>query len=136
VTAGIRSEPIGSIVLRRIGTRSACSSPPQQVHGNTRDTTLLSPDGFSLDNFYLARCGADEVQLDLLADYQSNIALIGQSTRDQLGHLALAPCQGVYRRGPLWFLSHCFLHCQGFLNGLFQTQTAPGTPGLRKRQGT
>lgn len=35
----------------------------------------VSPDGYSLDNFYLARPGADEVQLDLLGDYKSNVAL-------------------------------------------------------------
>ena len=29
----------------------------------------------SLDNFYLARPGADEVQLDLFGDYKSNVAL-------------------------------------------------------------
>ena len=28
-----------------------------------------------LDNFYLARPGADEVQLDLFGDYKSNVAL-------------------------------------------------------------
>jgi pimeloyl-ACP methyl ester carboxylesterase len=39
------------------------------------DTTLVSPDGYSLDNFYLARPGADEVQLDLFRDYKSNVAL-------------------------------------------------------------
>jgi pimeloyl-ACP methyl ester carboxylesterase len=39
------------------------------------DTTLVSPDGQNLDNFYLTRPGADEVQLDLFGDYQSNIAL-------------------------------------------------------------
>src|SRR2546429_7922253 len=32
-------------------------------------------DGYSLDNFYLARPGADEVQLDLFGDYKSNVAL-------------------------------------------------------------
>jgi pimeloyl-ACP methyl ester carboxylesterase len=37
--------------------------------------TAVSPDGYSLDNFYLARPGADEVQLDLLGDYKSNVAL-------------------------------------------------------------
>src|SRR4029450_6040260 len=31
--------------------------------------------GYSLDNFYLARPGADEVQLDLFGDYKSNVAL-------------------------------------------------------------
>src|SRR5215469_11334536 len=39
------------------------------------DATTVSPDGYSLDNFYLARPGADEVQLDLFADYKSNVAL-------------------------------------------------------------
>ncbi len=39
------------------------------------DTSLVSPDGYSLDNFYLARPGADEVQLDLLLDYASNVAM-------------------------------------------------------------
>jgi pimeloyl-ACP methyl ester carboxylesterase len=39
------------------------------------DTTMVSPDGQSLDNFYLARPGADEVQLDLFGDYKSNVAL-------------------------------------------------------------
>jgi pimeloyl-ACP methyl ester carboxylesterase len=35
----------------------------------------VSPDGYALDNFYLARPGAHEVQLDLFADYKSNVAL-------------------------------------------------------------
>lgn len=39
------------------------------------DPTAVSPDGYSLDNFYLARLGADEVQLDLFGDYKSNVAL-------------------------------------------------------------
>jgi pimeloyl-ACP methyl ester carboxylesterase len=46
----------------------------QYTHG-VPDTTLVSPDGYSLDNFYLARPGADEVQLDLFGDYKSNVAL-------------------------------------------------------------
>ena len=36
---------------------------------------MVSPDGRNLDDFYLARPGADEVQLDLLGDYKNNIAL-------------------------------------------------------------
>jgi pimeloyl-ACP methyl ester carboxylesterase len=39
------------------------------------DSACVSPDGMSLDNFYLARPGADEVQLDLFGDYKSNVAL-------------------------------------------------------------
>jgi pimeloyl-ACP methyl ester carboxylesterase len=46
----------------------------QYIHGVT-DPTTVSPDGQALDNLYLARPGADEVQLDLLGDYKSNIAL-------------------------------------------------------------
>ena len=46
----------------------------QYTHG-VPDTSLVSPDGYSLDNFYLARGGADEVQLDLFGDYKSNVAL-------------------------------------------------------------
>jgi pimeloyl-ACP methyl ester carboxylesterase len=39
------------------------------------DPTIVSPDGYSLDSFYLARPGADEPQLDLFGDYKSNVAL-------------------------------------------------------------
>ena len=46
----------------------------QYTHGVT-DTAAISPDGYSLDNFYLGRPGADEVQLDLFGDYKSNVAL-------------------------------------------------------------
>jgi pimeloyl-ACP methyl ester carboxylesterase len=46
----------------------------QYTHG-VSDATAVSPDGYSLDNFYLARPGADEVQLDLFGDYKSNVAL-------------------------------------------------------------
>jgi pimeloyl-ACP methyl ester carboxylesterase len=38
-------------------------------------TATVSPDGQTLDNFYLARPGAAEVQLDLFGDYKSNVAL-------------------------------------------------------------
>jgi pimeloyl-ACP methyl ester carboxylesterase len=46
----------------------------QYTHG-VADQTTVSPAGQNLDNFYLARPGADEVQLDLFGDYKSNIAL-------------------------------------------------------------
>jgi pimeloyl-ACP methyl ester carboxylesterase len=39
------------------------------------DPAAVSPDGQNLDNYYLARAGADEIQLDLFGDYKSNIAL-------------------------------------------------------------
>jgi len=46
----------------------------QYTHG-VSDLTTVSPDGQNLDNYYLARPGADEVQLDLFGDYKSNVAL-------------------------------------------------------------
>ena len=46
----------------------------QYTHG-VPDAAVVSPDGYSLDNFYLARPGVDDVQLDLFGDYKSNVAL-------------------------------------------------------------
>lgn len=46
----------------------------QYTHG-VADTSLVSPDGYSLDNLYLARPGAHDVQLDLFGDYKSNVAM-------------------------------------------------------------
>ena len=46
----------------------------QYTHG-VADPSLVSPDGRSLDDHYLARPGAHEAQLDLLLDYVSNVAL-------------------------------------------------------------
>ena len=46
----------------------------QYTHG-VADPSLVSPDGYTLDNYYLARPGADEIQLDLFLDYASNVDL-------------------------------------------------------------
>jgi pimeloyl-ACP methyl ester carboxylesterase len=46
----------------------------QYTHG-VSDAALVSPDGQNLDNFYLARPGMADVQLDLFGDYKSNVAL-------------------------------------------------------------
>lgn len=46
----------------------------QYTHG-VPDPTTVAPDGQNLDNYYLARPGADEIQLDLFGDYKSNVAL-------------------------------------------------------------
>ena len=46
----------------------------QYTHG-VPDPTKVSPDGYSLDNFYMSRPGAAELQLDLFGDYKSNVAL-------------------------------------------------------------
>src|SRR5262249_3768391 len=49
----------------------------QYTHG-VPDATAVSPDGYSLDTFYLSRPGSAEVQLDLFGDYKSNVALYPQ----------------------------------------------------------
>jgi pimeloyl-ACP methyl ester carboxylesterase len=46
----------------------------QYTHG-VPDATAVSPDGYSLDDFYLARSGAAEIQLDLFRDYANNVAM-------------------------------------------------------------
>lgn len=46
-----------------------------QYTSGAPDATQVSPDGYSLDNYYLARSGADEIQLDLFLNYASNVAL-------------------------------------------------------------
>jgi pimeloyl-ACP methyl ester carboxylesterase len=44
----------------------------QYTHG-VPDPASVSPDGYTLDNHYLTRPGADEIQLDLFLDYASNV---------------------------------------------------------------
>jgi len=39
------------------------------------DVTLLSPDAWTSDQYYLDRAGNKEIQLDLFFDYQTNVAL-------------------------------------------------------------
>ena len=74
-----RFRPTGRSRRRQIATRFAAFLAPQTTlfqytHG-VADPSLVSPDGRNLDDFYLARPGNAEIQLDLLLDYQSNVAL-------------------------------------------------------------
>jgi pimeloyl-ACP methyl ester carboxylesterase len=46
----------------------------QYTHG-VADPERISPDGYSLDNFYLTKPGMADLQLDLFGDYKSNVAL-------------------------------------------------------------
>jgi pimeloyl-ACP methyl ester carboxylesterase len=46
----------------------------QYEHG-VSDPSRISPDGIALDVFYIQRPEADEIQLDLMLDYASNVAL-------------------------------------------------------------
>ncbi|GAB2541693.1 alpha/beta fold hydrolase [Gracilibacillus alcaliphilus] len=45
----------------------------QYLHGT--DTSLVSPDGYSLDIAYMSRPEAEEIQLDLIGDYRTNVDL-------------------------------------------------------------
>ncbi len=61
--------------------RDACRaslSPEAIREGQYRAGTAagrVSPDGYTLDIAYMARPGADEIQLDLILDYRTNVAL-------------------------------------------------------------
>ncbi|MDQ0560069.1 pimeloyl-ACP methyl ester carboxylesterase [Rhizobium mesoamericanum] len=46
----------------------------QYEHG-VSDLPNLSPDGYSLDAFYMARPDAEEIQLDIALDYANNVAM-------------------------------------------------------------
>ncbi len=61
--------------------RDACraSLTPDAIrdwqYGTGADRSRLSPDGYELDIAYMARPGAHDIQLDLILDYRSNVAL-------------------------------------------------------------
>lgn len=61
--------------------REACraSLSPETIrnwqYGTGADPDLLSPDGYELDIAYMARPDAEEIQLDLILDYRSNVAM-------------------------------------------------------------
>jgi pimeloyl-ACP methyl ester carboxylesterase len=46
----------------------------QYTHG-VKDTTQINPDSYTFDQYFLDRPGNDAIQLDLLHNYQSNLAL-------------------------------------------------------------
>ena len=64
--------------------REACrdSLSPETIrewqYFNGTDRSRVSPDGYTLDIAYMARLGADEIQLDLVLDYRTNPELYPQ----------------------------------------------------------
>lgn len=44
----------------------------QYTHGEA-DVTLIAPESYTLDQHFLDRTGSDDIQLDLMGDYQSNV---------------------------------------------------------------
>jgi pimeloyl-ACP methyl ester carboxylesterase len=73
----------------------------QYTHG-VPDETRVSPDGYGLDNYYLARSGADEIQLDLFLDYASNVALY--PTFQEYFRTSRPPLLAVWGRNDPFFL--------------------------------
>ncbi len=45
----------------------------QYTHGES-DTSLIAPESYTLDQYFLDRAGNDEIQLDLFGDYKANVA--------------------------------------------------------------
>jgi len=46
-----------------------------QYFTGVSDSTLIAPEAYTLDQHFLDRPGSDEIQLDLLRDYRTNVAL-------------------------------------------------------------
>ena len=65
----------------------------QYTHG-VPDPTMVSPDGQNLDNFYLARPGADEIQLDLYRRLQEQCRALSEIPR-LLPHAQAAVAGGM-----------------------------------------
>src|SRR5215813_13232629 len=49
-----------------------------QYTTGVKDRSVVSPDGYNLDNYYMTRPGAHEAQLDLFLDYASNVDMYPQ----------------------------------------------------------
>ncbi|WP_327003138.1 alpha/beta hydrolase [Dactylosporangium sp. NBC_01737] len=73
----------------------------QYTHG-VPDPACVSPDGYELDNHYLSRTGADEIQLDLFADYATNVALY--PTFQEYFRTSRPPLLAVWGRNDPFFL--------------------------------
>jgi pimeloyl-ACP methyl ester carboxylesterase len=73
----------------------------QYTHG-VRDATRVAPDGYSLDNYYLARAGVADVQLDLFGDYKNNVALY--PTFQQYFRTHRPPLQAIWGKNDPFFL--------------------------------
>ena len=69
---------------------------------NGADATRVSPDGYTLDTFFMSRPGADEAQLDLILDYRSNVALYPDFQRYFREHTP--PLLAVWGRNDGFFL--------------------------------
>ncbi|QGZ65151.1 alpha/beta fold hydrolase [Paraburkholderia acidisoli] len=69
------ASPANREALRTMLTRE--TTIWQYTHG-VPDVAAVSPDGWALDDYYMGRPGAHEIQLDLFRDYRNNVALYPQ----------------------------------------------------------
>ena len=74
-----------------------------QYTNGVADPSIVSPDGRSLDDYYLTRPEAHEAQLDLLLDYASNVALYLQFQTHLRKHLP--PTLAVWGENDPFFLT-------------------------------
>jgi len=73
-----------------------------QYTTGVKDTSLVSPDGYNLDNYYMTRAGAHEVQLDLFLDYASNVEMYPKFQEYFRRHQP--PLLAVWGKGDPFFL--------------------------------
>ena len=59
-------------------------------------------DGIALDSYYLARPGVDDIQLDLIGDYKSNVALYPTFQNDFRDHRP--PLLAIWGKNDPFFL--------------------------------
>src|SRR5215813_2465817 len=73
-----------------------------QYTTGVRETALVSPDGYNLDNYYMTRPGAHEAQLDLFLDYASNVEMYRTFQEDF--RQRLPPLLAVWGNGVPFFV--------------------------------
>ncbi|HJZ73360.1 MAG TPA: alpha/beta hydrolase [Vicinamibacterales bacterium] len=73
-----------------------------QYTTGVKDASLVSPDGYNLDNYYMTRRGAHEVQLDLFLDYGSNVDMYSKFQEYFRQHQP--PLLAVWGNGDPFFL--------------------------------
>lgn len=66
------------------------------------DASRVSPDGYTLDIAYFARAGTDEIQLDLIYDYRTNVALYAEWQKYFRTHKP--PLLAVWGKNDIYFL--------------------------------
>jgi pimeloyl-ACP methyl ester carboxylesterase len=101
----------------------------QYTHG-VPDPTAVSPDGCSLDNFYLTRPGADDYQLDLFGDYKSNVALY--PTFQQYFRTHKPPLLAVWGKNDPFFLPRAPKPSNATFRKRSCASSTPGTSRWRR----